>query len=131
MRRYDRMADAQSQRAVVLIVEDEHLIRMDTAAVLESAGFKVYEADNAAAAIRWLELHDEIRLVFTDVNMPGWMNGLALAHYIHGRWPPVKIMVTSGYVNAQHSGLPEEALFVEKPYYSEDVVQKINELMAA
>jgi CheY-like chemotaxis protein len=125
------MADAQSQRAVVLIVEDEHLIRMDTAAVLESAGFKVYEADNAAAAIRWLELHDEIRLVFTDVNMPGWMNGLALAHYIHGRWPPVKIMVTSGYVNAQHSGLPEEALFVEKPYYSEDVVQKINELMAA
>jgi CheY-like chemotaxis protein len=125
------MADAQSQRAVVLIVEDEHLIRMDTAAVFESAGFKVYEADNAAAAIRWLELHDEIRLVFTDVNMPGWMNGLALAHYIHGRWPPVKIMVTSGYVNAQHSGLPEEALFVEKPYYSEDVVQKINELMAA
>ena len=82
------------------IVEDDHLVRMDTVSFLEGEGFVVHEADNAAAAIRSLELHDEIRLVFTDVNMPGWMNGLALAYYIRGRWPPVKIIVTSGYVNA-------------------------------
>jgi CheY-like chemotaxis protein len=75
-----------------------------------------YEADDAAAAIRSLELHEEIKLVFTDVKMPGWMNGLALAHYIRRRWPPVKIAVTSGYVNARHDGLPTEALFIEKPY---------------
>jgi two-component system, response regulator PdtaR len=113
------------------IVEDDHLVRMDTVSFLEGEGFVVHEADNAAAAIRSLELHDEIRLVFTDVNMPGWMNGLALAYYIRGRWPPVKIIVTSGYVNARHSGLPTEALFIEKPYDPTHVARKLKELAAA
>jgi CheY-like chemotaxis protein len=79
------MYDSKTESVPVLLVEDDTLVRMDTASFLEGAGFVVHEADNAAAAIRSLELHDEIRLVFTDVNMPGWMNGLALAHYIHGR----------------------------------------------
>lgn len=88
-------------------------------------------ANAAAAAVRSLELHDEISLVFTDVNMPGWMNGSALAHSIRGRWPPVKIMVTWGYVNARHSGLPTEVLFIEKPYDPMDVARKLKELVAA
>jgi hypothetical protein len=62
--------------------------------------------------------------------MPGWMNGLALAHYIHARWP-VKIIVTSGYVNAQHRGLPPEALFIEKPYDPTQVTRKLKELVSA
>jgi two-component system, response regulator PdtaR len=72
------MGHPKSQSVAVLVVEDDHLVRMDMASFLEAEGFAVFEADNAAAAIRSLELHDEIRLVFTDVNMPGWMNGLAL-----------------------------------------------------
>ncbi len=125
------MGESRSESVSVLVVEDEHLIRMDTVSSLESEGFKVYEAANADDAIRSLELHDEIRLVFTDVNMPGSIDGLKLAHYVRGRWPPVKIIVTSGYAKIQDSDLPTGAVFVEKPYYSKTIALKINELLAA
>ncbi len=125
------MGDPQNQRVAVLVVEDEVMIRMDTVASLESEGFKVYEADNAADAISVLEAHNEIRLIFTDVNMPGSIDGLKLAHYVRGRWPPVKIIVTSGYAKIQDSDLPAGALFVEKPYIPKHVARKMNELLAA
>jgi CheY-like chemotaxis protein len=125
------MARAHDRSVAVLVVEDEYLIRMDTASSLEAAGFIVFEAENAAEAIRCLEAHAEIRLIFTDVNMPGSMDGLALAHYVRGRWPPVKIIVTSGYMKIRHDDLPTGALFVEKPYYPENIAKRINELIAA
>jgi CheY-like chemotaxis protein len=126
------MASPQGRNVAVLVVEDEYLIRMDTSSSLEAAGFIVYEAENAADAIRSLELHDEIRLIFTDINMPGSMDGLALAHYVRGRWPPVKIIVTSGYMKIRDSNLlPSGALFVEKPYYPKNIAEKMNALMAA
>jgi two-component system, response regulator PdtaR len=125
------MDDPQGQSVAVLVVEDEHLIRMDTVSSLEAAGFIVHEAANAAEAIRCLELHNDIRLVFTDVNMPGSMDGLALAHYVRGRWPPVKIIVTSGYAKLGKSDLPPGALFVEKPYYPKIIAHKMSDLLAA
>lgn len=125
------MVNSENQSVAVLVVEDEPLIRMDTVSSLESAGFKVYEAENAADAIRSLELHDEIQLIFTDVNMPGSIDGLKLAHYVRGRWPPVKIIVTSGYAKIQNSDLPTGALFIEKPYTSKNIAHKMNELLAA
>jgi CheY-like chemotaxis protein len=125
------MSSPGNKRGAVLVVEDEHLIRMDTASSLETAGFIVYEAENAAEAIRSLEAHNEIRLIFTDINMPGSMDGLALARYVRGRWPPVKIIVTSGYVKLRDSDLPSGALFVEKPYYPKHIAQKMSELIAA
>ena len=125
------MSKSQSQRVAVLVVEDEYLIRMDTTASLETIGFIVFEAGNAAEAIQCLELHKEIRLIFTDINMPGSMDGLALARYVRGRWPPVKIIVTSGYMKALESDLPTGALFVEKPYHPRAIADKMNELLAA
>ena len=125
------MSKSQSQSVAVLVVEDEYLIRMDTTASLETIGFIVFEAGNAAEAIRCLELHKEIRLIFTDINMPGSMDGLALARYVRGRWPPVKIIVTSGYMKARESDLPTGALFVEKPYQPKAIADKMNELLAA
>jgi two-component system, response regulator PdtaR len=125
------MGQTQSQGVAVLVVEDEFLIRMDTVSSLEGDGFIVHEAKDAADAIRCLELHSEIRLVFTDVNMPGSMDGVALAHYVRGRWPPVKIIVTSGVAKAQKDDLPTGALFVEKPYYPKNIAQKMNDLLAA
>jgi CheY-like chemotaxis protein len=104
---------------------------MDTVSSLEAAGFKVFEAENAADAIRRLELHNDIRLIFTDINMPGSMDGLALARYVRGRWPPVKIIVTSGFKKVPESDLPAGAQFIEKPYYPTHVAQKMNELIAA
>jgi CheY-like chemotaxis protein len=125
------MDDPKNRAIAILVVEDEHLIRMDTATSLEAAGFTVYTADNAADAISCLELHKEIRLIFTDINMPGSMDGLALAHYVRGRWPPVKIIVTSGYVKVRRDDLPVGAIFVEKPYYLKAIAERMNELLAA
>jgi CheY-like chemotaxis protein len=125
------MGTPQDRSVAVLVVEDEHLIRMDTASSLEAEGFIVHEAANAADAIHCLELHKEIRLIFTDVNMPGTMDGLALAHYVRGRWPPVKIIVTSGYAKLRESDLPSGSVFVAKPYYPKSIAEKMNALMAA
>ena len=125
------MGNSGNNSVSVLVVEDESLIRMDTASSLEATGFVVYEAANAADAIRCLELHGEIRLIFTDVNMPGSMDGLALAHYVRGRWPPVKIIVTSGYVKMRDDDLPLGAIFVAKPYYPKNIAHEMNDLLAA
>jgi CheY-like chemotaxis protein len=76
----------------VLIVEDEFLLRADAADSIERAGFQVYQASNADDAIRVLETHEDIRVVFTDINMPGSMDGLKLAHYVRRRWPPIKLV---------------------------------------
>src|ERR1700722_13973690 len=80
----------------VLIVEDEFLLRADAAEFMENSGFTVYEASNADEAIALLERHVDIRAVFTDIHMPGSMDGLKLAHYVRGRWPPIKLFIASG-----------------------------------
>ena len=77
--------------AGVLVVEDEFLLRMDAVDFMGRCGFIMYEASNADEAIPLLELHDDIRAVFTDINMPGSIDGLKLAHYVRGRWPPIKL----------------------------------------
>lgn len=110
------MDNSENENVAGLVVEDEYLILIDTSSFLEAAGFTVYEASNAAEAIHLLELHKEIRLVFTDINMPGSMDGLALAHYVRHRWPPVKIIVTSGYKKMKGNDLPVGALFIEKAH---------------
>lgn len=100
----------------VLIVEDEPLLMAEAVDLVEEAGFIAYEARNADQAIRMLERHSEIRVLFTDIDMPGAMDGLKLAHAVRDRWPPVAIMVTSGHVKVSESDLPSEGLFFAKPY---------------
>jgi CheY-like chemotaxis protein len=114
----------------VLIVEDEPLVRIGTISPIEDAGFIVYEAASADEAIYLLERHREIRLIFTDIHMPGSMDGLKLAHYVRGRWPPVKIIVTSGRMKARGEDLPSDAVFIGKPYRIKDIAQKISEMLA-
>jgi CheY-like chemotaxis protein len=124
------MGELGRPSAAVLIVEDEPLIRMGAVYLIEDAGFEVYEAGTAdAAAI--LELHKEIRLIFTDVDMPGSMDGLKLAHYVRGRWPPVKIIVTSGQVKVDEETLPDGALFIPKPYDAAQITHKVRQMIAA
>jgi CheY-like chemotaxis protein len=91
----------------VLVVEDEALVRLSAREEIEAAGFKVYEAYNADEAIRLLEANPDIELIFTDVDMPGSMDGVKLAHYVRTRWPPVKIIVTSGYQHWTAEQLPK------------------------
>jgi two-component system, response regulator PdtaR len=125
------MGEPVRPSVAVLIVEDEPLIRMGTVYLIEDAGFDVYEAGSADAAIALLELHKEIRLILTDVDMPGSMDGLKLAHYVRGRWPPVKIIVTSGHVKVTEESLPAGALFMRKPYDPAEITHKVREMLAA
>lgn len=100
----------------VLVVEDEALIRLDFAEMLRDAGYQTYEASNAAEAIAVLELHSEIRAVFTDIQMPGDMDGLQLSHYIRNRWPPTVIVVCSANELPSTDVMPKDASFISKPY---------------
>lgn len=106
----------ETERTVILVVEDELLVRMDLVDLLEAAGHKTYEAGNATEAIAILEEHDEIRVVFTDIQMPGDMDGLALSHYVRDRWPPTIIIVCSGNERPGTDKLPRDAAFIPKPY---------------
>src|SRR5436190_230748 len=104
------------QRPIVLIVEDERLIRSTAVDMVEEAGFEAIEASDADEAIRILESRTDIRAVFTDVNMPGSMDGLKLARVVRNRWPPVALIVTSGRSNVPEPDLPEGGRFLPKPY---------------
>ena len=100
----------------VLIVEDEPLVRLCAVETVEGAGFEVIEAANADEAIRILESRSDIRVVFTDLHMPGSMDGLKLAHAVRNRWPPIKIIVTSGRDRVAEQDLPAGGRFFAKPY---------------
>ena len=119
---------AMAKRPIVLIVEDEFLLRMSAVAMIEDAGFEVLEAGDADEAITMLESRSDIRLVFTDIQMPGSMDGLKLAAAVKGRWPPIKIIATSGRHLIRDSDLPEGALFLSKPYTSEGISILLHEL---
>lgn len=114
----------------ILVVEDEPLLLMDAMDMVEDAGFVAYGAANADAAIALLERHPEIRVLFTDIDMPGSMDGLKLAHAVRNRWPPVSIIVTSGHVTVTREDLPENGLFFAKPYPAASVVKALNEIAA-
>src|SRR4029079_2631558 len=102
----NRMPSATTQRPLVLIVEDELFVRMDAANLIEKAGFGVIEACNADEAIEILETRDDIRVVITDVAMPGWMDGVRLAATIRDRWPPIELILISGKVRLPSQWLP-------------------------
>src|SRR4029078_9163670 len=111
------MSISRENRSItVLVVEDEPLISMDIADRLRETGFSVFEAESADAAIRILETRSDIHLVFTDIDMPGSMDGLKLATYVRDRWPPIKLIVTSGHVAPADGILPKGGRFFPKPY---------------
>lgn len=102
-------------KAVILVVEDSALIRLSAVDLVRSAGYEALEARDADEAIRILESRADINLVFTDVQMPGTMDGIKLAHYIRDRWPPVKLIVASGNAIIKESNLPAGSRFFAKP----------------
>jgi CheY-like chemotaxis protein len=105
------------------------IIRFDIADQLEAAGFTVLQAVSADHAIAILENRNDIRLVFTDIQMPGSMDGLRLAACVRDRWPPIHIIVTSGHRRVAEEDLPTGTRFIEKPYQSNHIIQTIAELV--
>jgi CheY-like chemotaxis protein len=116
-------------RPVVLIVEDEILLRLHAREVIEDGGFDVVEAKNADVAISILEQRNDVVLIFTDINMPGSMDGLKLTHFVKDRWPPIKIIATSGHARITADDLPEGSHFVPKPYQPTEIADAIHQLV--
>ncbi|MDQ2736767.1 MAG: response regulator [Pseudomonadota bacterium] len=114
---------------VVVVAEDEALLRMATAEVLRDEGFEVMEAEHAEDALRILQAKAAVvHVLFTDIHMPGTMDGLALAHHTAGRWPWVALLITSGRARLDSAVLPSKSRFLTKPYSHHRVVTHIREL---
>lgn len=118
-------------KAVVLIVEDSAMIRMGAVDIVLSAGYEALEASDADEAIRILEARDDIDLVFTDVHMPGTMDGIKLSHCIRDRWPPVKLIVASGAAILEESSLPFGSRFFSKPYDDHVIADAMARLLSS
>ncbi|KQU53528.1 hypothetical protein ASG72_19750 [Bosea sp. Leaf344] len=116
-------------KTCVLVVEDEPFIRMSTVGMIEDAGHDVIEAADADEAITLLEARPEIRVVFSDIEMPGGsMDGLKLMHAVRERWPPVILILASGRVLPSAEEMPFDTIFLPKPYREEDILKVLSKL---
>jgi CheY-like chemotaxis protein len=121
-------SDNLKKPIVVIVVEDEPMVRMAAVGALEDAGFEVLESKNAQAAMLILKAEGgRVQALFTDVEMPGAMDGLMLARQIHLDWPLICVMVASGQVNPEVGEMPENSRFFKKPYNIGTVVAHIRE----
>jgi DNA-binding NtrC family response regulator len=115
--------------AVVLIVEDEMLLRMRAVDMVEDAGFTPIEAVDADQAVAILESRSDIAMLFTDIQMPGSMDGLKLAHAVHDRWPPIKIILVSGKLRLTNSDIPADSRFFGKPFEAKDMIAEMQDMI--
>jgi two-component sensor histidine kinase/CheY-like chemotaxis protein len=113
----------------VLVVEDEMLLRMRAVDIVEDAGFTPIEAANADEALAILESRSDVDLLFTDIQMPGSMDGLKLAHAVHARWPSIKIILVSGKLTPTDSERPTDSRFFGKPLEVSQMIAEIQEMI--
>src|SRR5580700_5439644 len=116
-----------SDQPVILIVEDEALVRLSAVGILEDAGFRMIEAANSDEALELLEADSDVQLLFTDINMPGTIDGMALARRVHDRWP----QIASSKPIPKTDELPSGSRFEQKPYSPATVVRHARELTSA
>jgi len=115
--------------AVVLVVEDEMLLRMRAVDMVEDAGYVPVEAVDADEALTILQSRSDIALLFSDIQMPGSMSGLQLALAVHERWPRIKIILVSGQLKLSQSEIPENSRFFGKPLDSVEMIAEIREML--
>jgi CheY-like chemotaxis protein len=116
---------AEPDGSAVLVVEDDELVRIDSCDLLERAGLRVLEAANADEAMALLETHPEVRVLVTDVKMPGWMSGIDLARQAAKKWPDMCIMVTSAYYTSDEGELPDNMTIFPKPFSPDALVKEV------
>lgn len=117
-------------KPTILVVEDDTLIRMLGVNILEEAGFEVLEAANADEGIAILSEHGHVRLLFSDIDMPGSMDGVELARLVHDRWPSIRLLLTSGHHNLPEAAIPDDGKFVRKPWSEEFLIGKIRAILS-
>ena len=115
--------------AVVLVVEDEMLLRMRAVDMVEDAGYTSVEAVDADEAVAILESRSDVALIFTDIQMPGSMDGLKLAHTVHERWPPIKIILVSGQLKPANIDIPADSRFYGKPLEAKEMIAEMQRMI--
>src|SRR5262245_39526437 len=110
----------------VLVIADELLSRLHAVNLVDDAGYVAGESSIAKEAIAILEARKDIRIVLTDVDMPGTMDGLKLAHAIRTRWPPIELIVTSGHFHLSDDDMPERGRFFPKPYRDQEIISALH-----
>src|SRR5450432_2385812 len=115
--------------AVVLVVEDEMLLRMRAVDMVEDAGYTPLEAVDAGEAVAILEARSDIALLFTDIQMPGSMDGLKLAHAVRERWPPIKIILVSGQLGPANIAIPADSRFFGKPLEAKKMIAEMRNMI--
>jgi CheY-like chemotaxis protein len=123
------VADHSSAVGVILVVEDEMLLRMRVVDMVEDAGYTSVEAVDADEAVAILESRSDIALLFTDIQMPGSMDGLELAHSVHERWPPIKIILVSGQLQLSDSDIPPDSRFFGKPLEANQMIAEMRDII--
>jgi CheY-like chemotaxis protein len=118
------------QRAVVLVVEDEPILRMNTVDMVEEAGFEVIEAANSKQAIGVLESRSDIDILLSDIHMPPGIDGMMLAATVRDRWPPIAIILLSGQIASTDVNIPEGGVFFSKPYRPTEIVAALSRFAA-
>ena len=116
-------------KPMILVVEDEAVLRMDAAGLLEENGFRVVEAANADAALELLETRDDVRLLLTGIRTPGSCYGMDLAQQVHARWPNIRLVITSVQEKPPQAEIPDDGRFVAKPYQANELLGEVNDLM--
>jgi CheY-like chemotaxis protein len=119
---------ASEPRLVILVVEDEPLVRLFLSDFFDEAGFKVFEAVDADEAMTILEARPDIQAIISDIEMPGSMNGLALARTVQERWPGVGIVITSGRARPGPDDLSDKVAFLAKPYLPDTIINVIRQI---
>jgi DNA-binding NtrC family response regulator len=115
--------------AVVLIVEDEMMLRMRAVDIVVDAGYTPLEALDAVEAVAILESRSDVVLMCTDIQMPGQMDGVGLAHAVYERWPTIKIIVVSGQLNLPQLDLPPRSRFLGKPLNAGEVIAEMRDMI--
>ena len=115
--------------AVVLVVEDEMLLRMRAVDMVEDAGYTSIEAVDADEAVAILESRSDIALLLTDIQMPGSMDGLTLAHLVHARWPPIRIILVSGQLKLTTIDIPTDSRFFGKPLEAGEMIAQMQSMI--
>ena len=115
----------------VLVVDDEDVLRFLAADVLEEHGYRVIEAADAVSALIILQQRPGVRVLFTDVNMPGGFDGMDLAREVHKRWPEVRLLVTSGRAHLRDDEIPDDGRFVPKPYTPDSLIDAVGDVVRA
>ena len=121
--------ETETAKANVLVVEDEILLRMRAVDIVEDAGFNAIEAVDADEAMAVLEGRSDISLMLSDIQMPGSMDGLKLAHAVHARWPAIKIILVSGQIRPADADKPEDSRFFGKPLSNAAMIDELQDMI--